>query len=59
MRDQRDRSRGLAVFVSREQSGYFIELIERSPAAADGVFTNDNMGAAGAHDGGVFSRPGT
>ena len=35
----------LQIFVSREPTGYFIELIERSPKASSGVFTNENMAA--------------
>jgi catechol 2,3-dioxygenase-like lactoylglutathione lyase family enzyme len=33
------------IFISREFSGYFIELIERNPCATAGHFTNDNMAA--------------
>lgn len=33
------------VFINREFAGYFIELIERTPQAAAGHFTNDNMAA--------------
>jgi catechol 2,3-dioxygenase-like lactoylglutathione lyase family enzyme len=35
----------LQVFLSREPTGYFVELIERSSQAATGVFTNENMAA--------------
>ena len=35
----------LQIFISREPTGYFIELIERSPKASTGVFTNENMAA--------------
>jgi catechol 2,3-dioxygenase-like lactoylglutathione lyase family enzyme len=31
------------VFINREYSGYFIELIERTEASASGSFTNQNM----------------
>ena len=42
----RDPLTGLRqLFVSREHTGYFVELIERSALAGDGVFTNDNMTA--------------
>lgn len=33
------------VFIAREHGGYFIELLERTPAAAGGEFTEHNMAA--------------
>jgi hypothetical protein len=42
----RDPLSGLRqVFISREHSGYFIELIERTETSQAGVFTHDNMSA--------------
>lgn len=40
----RDPLTGLRqIFIDREHSGYFIELIERTEQAQAGVFTNENM----------------
>jgi methylmalonyl-CoA/ethylmalonyl-CoA epimerase len=42
----RDPLTGLRqVFVDRAHGGYFVELIERTPAAAEGAFTDRNMAA--------------
>jgi hypothetical protein len=45
------------VFVSKEATGYFIELIERTDKATDGVFVHDNMsGLANTMEGYVKRR---
>lgn len=40
----RDPTTGLRqIFIDRAHAGYFVELIERSTKAAEGIFTNTNM----------------